>query len=135
MNSFNHYSFGAVGAWMYNYSLGITRDENSPGFKHFILQPEPDTTGKMTYAKGYYDSMYGRIESSWDIKGNTCNYRFVVPANTTATVYILASSEKEVFESGKKASKSAGLKFLRMEKGKAVYEVESGEYKFLSKKD
>lgn len=23
MNSFNHYSFGAVGAWMYNYSLGI----------------------------------------------------------------------------------------------------------------
>ncbi|HJV78874.1 MAG TPA: family 78 glycoside hydrolase catalytic domain [Paludibacter sp.] len=135
MNSFNHYSFGAVGAWMYNYSLGITRDENSPGFKHFILQPEPNTTGKMTYAKGYHDSMYGRIESSWDIKGNTCNYRFVVPANTTATLYIPASNEKDVFESGKKASKSAGLKFLRMEKGKAVFEVGSGEYKFVSKED
>jgi alpha-L-rhamnosidase len=25
MNSFNHYSFGAVAAWMYNYSLGIQR--------------------------------------------------------------------------------------------------------------
>jgi len=136
MNSFNHYSFGAVGAWMYNYSLGITRDEDSPGFKHFILQPEPDTTGKMKYAKGYYDSMYGRIESSWDIiKDNTCNYRFVVPANTTATIYIPASSEKEVFESGKKTSKSRGLKFLGIKKGKAVYEVESGEYKFVSKKD
>ena len=30
MNSFNHYSFGAVGAWMYNYSLGIQRDEAYP---------------------------------------------------------------------------------------------------------
>ncbi len=34
MNSFNHYSFGAVATWMYNYSLGIRRDETSPGFKH-----------------------------------------------------------------------------------------------------
>jgi alpha-L-rhamnosidase len=139
MNSFNHYSFGAVGAWMYNYSLGIERAPSDspkggePGFKHFILQPEPDPTGKMTYAKGYYDSMYGRIESSWELKDNTCNYRFVVPANTTATVYIPASSEKDVTESGKQASKATGLKFLRMENGKVVYLVGSGEYKFTSK--
>ena len=59
MNSFNHYSFGAVGAWMYNYSLGIQRDETFPGFKQFVLKPMPDPTGKMTYARGYYDSMYG----------------------------------------------------------------------------
>lgn len=35
MNSFNHYSFGAVGQWMRAYSLGIQRDE--PGFRKFIL--------------------------------------------------------------------------------------------------
>jgi alpha-L-rhamnosidase len=132
MNSFNHYSFGAIGAWMYNYSLGITRDDNMPGFKHFILQPEPDPTGKMTYAKGYYDSMYGRIESSWEIKGNTCNYRFVVPANTTATVYIPASTPKEVTEDGKAISGTNGIKFIRIENGKAVYLVGSGEYRFVS---
>jgi len=133
MNSFNHYSFGAVGAWMYNYSLGITRDENSPGFKHFILQPEPDPTRKMTYAKGYYDSMYGRIESSWEVRNNDCNYRFVVPANTTATVYIPAEKETDVVVNGKRASKTIGIKFLRMEKRKAVYLVASGEYRFNSK--
>lgn len=48
MNSFNHYSFGAVGAWMYAYSLGIMRDEHHPGFKHFVLCPKVDPTGKMT---------------------------------------------------------------------------------------
>lgn len=133
MNSFNHYSFGAVGAWMYNYSIGINRDENSPGFKHFILQPEPDPTGKMTFAKGFYDSMYGRIESGWALNDKTCNYRFVVPANSSATVYIPASNEKEVTENGKQASKANGIKFLRMENGKAVFEVGPGEYLFVTK--
>ena len=130
MNSFNHYSFGAVGAWMYNYSLGIQRDENAPGFKHFILRPEPDPTGKMTYAKGYYESMYGRIESSWEIKNGACNYRFVVPANTTATVYIAALSQKDITESEKPIAKNKAVKFLRMDNGKALYEVASGIYKF-----
>jgi alpha-L-rhamnosidase len=130
MNSFNHYSFGAVGAWMYSHSLGIARDENSPGFKHFILQPEPDATGQMTSAKGHYDSMYGRIESGWEQRGNSCRYRFVVPANTTATVYIPAQNEREVTENNKRASKSKGVKFVGMDDGKAVYEVGSGSYNF-----
>ncbi|MCK9208368.1 MAG: glycoside hydrolase family 78 protein [Salinivirgaceae bacterium] len=133
MNSFNHYSFGAVGAWMYNYSLGITRDESTPGFKHFILQPEPDTTGKMTYAKGFYDSMYGRIESSWERKDSTCNYRFVVPANTTATVYLNASNANDVSEISKQLSKANHAKFLGIERNKAVYLISSGEYQFISK--
>lgn len=76
MNSFNHYSFGAVGAWMYNYSLGIQRDEAYPGFKQFILKPMPDPTGKMKYARGYYDSMYGRIESSWKEERSMIHYAF-----------------------------------------------------------
>ncbi|MEO6734533.1 MAG: family 78 glycoside hydrolase catalytic domain [Ferruginibacter sp.] len=133
MNSFNHYSFGAIGSWMYNYSLGIERDENSPGFKHFILRPEYDPTGKMTYAKGYYESMYGRIESSWQVKNKTCSYRMVVPANTTATVYIPALNQKDITESGKPVAKNKAVKFLRMENGKALYEVVSGVYHFTSK--
>jgi alpha-L-rhamnosidase len=129
MNSFNHYSFGAVGSWMYNYSLGIERDENSPGFKHFILKPESDPTGKMTYAKGYYDSMYGRIESSWEKKGNICNYRFVVPENTTATLYINAASMDTLLEGGKLIKKSLRVKYVGEKGGKHVFELQSGEYK------
>lgn len=95
MNSFNHYSFGAVAAWMYNYSLGIQRDENYPGFKQFILKPQPDPTGGITSASGYYDSMYGRIESSWELKNNRCYYRFVVPANTSALLYLPGKESDE----------------------------------------
>ncbi|MBN2482550.1 MAG: family 78 glycoside hydrolase catalytic domain [Bacteroidales bacterium] len=128
MNSFNHYSFGAVGQWMLAYSLGIQRDE--PGFKRFILQPEPDPTGEMTRAEGYYDSMYGRISSAWTISNGSLTYNATIPANTTATLFLPASSEDAVQEGGMKASSAPGVKFIRFENGKAVYELASGSYQF-----
>ena len=112
MNSFNHYSFGAVGQWMMAYSLGIQRDE--PGFKKFILQPEPDPTGVMTSAEGYYDSMYGRISSAWKVNGNVLTYKATVPANTTATLYLPAASEKAVKEGGKETGKAKGHYFYQV---------------------
>ncbi|MHA8108711.1 family 78 glycoside hydrolase catalytic domain [Aquirufa sp. A-Brett2-W8] len=86
MNSFNHYSFGAVAAWMYTHSLGIQRDETSPGYQHFILQPTPDPSSKITSAKGHVETMYGKIASEWIKKGNKTTYHFTIPANTSAQV-------------------------------------------------
>ena len=89
MNSFNHYSFGAVGQWLINRCLGIERDEAKPGFQHFILRPEPDSTGKMTYARGHLDTRYGRIESSWQRNSDgTVNYAFTIPEGTSATLLL-----------------------------------------------
>ena len=130
MNSFSHYSFGAVGAWMYNYSLGIQRDEKEPGFKHFILQPTPDPTGQMTIAKGHYDSMYGRIESGWKTSNGTVAYSLTVPANTSATLYLPASDPKKITEGGKIVSLAKGVLFLRFENGRAILELKSGHYEF-----
>lgn len=131
MNSFNHYSFGAVGSWMCGYSLGIQRDEKHPGFKHFILKPETDSSGGMTYAKGYYDSMYGRIESSWDKEKNgITTYRFTVPANTTAQLYLSAASMESIRENGKPVKKSKGVKYIGSENGKVILELSSGSYSF-----
>ena len=128
MNSFNHYSFGAVGQWMMAYSIGIQRDE--AGFKKFILQPEPDPTGQMTSAKGYFDSPYGRINSGWKADNKILTYSATVPANTTATLYLPTGSEKNVKESGKPSVQTKGITFIRYENGKAIYALKSGEYVF-----
>jgi alpha-L-rhamnosidase len=56
-----------------------------------------------------------------------------IPANTTATVYVPAKSENNVTESGKPASTSTGVTFLRMEDGSAVFNVNSGNYSFVVK--
>ena len=130
MNSFNHYTFGAIGQWMMAYSLGIQRDE--PGFKKFILQPEPDPTGQMTWAKGFYDSQYGRINSGWKVDNTILTYKATVPANSTATLYLPTSSAKTVKESGSAADKAKGITFIKYENKKAVYELKSGSYTFVA---
>ena len=63
MNSFNHYSLGSVVGWLYENVLGIRRDPASPGYDHFILQPE---TGTFRYAGGCIHTPHGVIESSWE---------------------------------------------------------------------
>jgi alpha-L-rhamnosidase len=128
MNSFNHYSFGAVGQWLMARSLGIERDE--PGFRAFILQPEPDPTGTMTWAEGHYESMYGRIRSAWKIDGDVLIYQATVPANTTATLFLPAASAASVSEGGREARAAEGVTFLRQDGGKAVYTLRSGTYRF-----
>lgn len=82
--SLNHYALGSVGAWFYTDILGIKQDENHPAFEHFILEPRPG--GGLTYASGYYNSMYGRIESAWYVEDSEIVFRFTIPANTSATV-------------------------------------------------
>lgn len=100
MNSFNHYAFGSVTNWLMQRTLGIAPDPASPGFHHFILRPEPDPNGGLTYARGHYDSMYGRIESSWQrLDDGTFSYQFHLPANTSATL-ILPSGKTFELESG-----------------------------------
>ena len=87
MNSFNHYSFGAVYEWMMAYQLGINPDSEAPGYQHFILQPTAG--GSFTYAHGSYDSVYGTIKSGWTAEeGIMTSYDVTVPANTTATLYL-----------------------------------------------
>ena len=135
MNSFNHYSFGAIGSWMYNHSLGIERNEEHPGFQHFTLQPEPDPTGEMTWAKGHYDSMYGRIESEWrvDRSDGSCTYRFLVPANTTATLHLPAKSLEKLKEGNKPIASSPHIQLLEggeRKEGKVSMKLLPGEYRF-----
>ncbi|MHA8057312.1 family 78 glycoside hydrolase catalytic domain [Aquirufa nivalisilvae] len=129
MNSFNHYSFGAIAAWMYQTSLGIQRDVASPGFKHFSLQPTPDLSGKINFAKGYVETMYGKVSSEWKKEGNVMSYKFTVPANTTAHLKLPASSAK-VTEGSQDVTKSKGISGLKQEGNFLEMELNSGSYEF-----
>ena len=51
-----------------------------------------------------------------------------MPANTSAKVFVPAKDASSVTESGKPATETEGVKFLRMEDGRVVFEVSSGTY-------
>lgn len=92
--SLNHYAYGAPAQWLYTNVLGIRSDKENPGFKHFSIRPE--VTDRWSYAKGAYESMYGRIEVSWEHEENGYLYHIRIPANTTATVELPGMESMEL---------------------------------------
>ena len=128
MNSFNHYSLGSCGEWLFDSAAGIAPDPNNAGYRHILIQPQPG--GDLTWVKSHYDSIYGRIVTDWSRTNGLLTLNVTIPANTSATVSIPTHQAQSVTESGKPIAQSAGVKFLREEKGFAVYEVESGSYTF-----
>ena len=91
MNSFDHFSLGAISEWMMACQLGISHDE--PGYQRFILQPV--VGGDFAYANGKFDSPYGVIASGWKAEsGAMTEYAMTIPANTSADVYLPITEEQ-----------------------------------------
>ena len=129
MNSFAHYSFGAVGEWMFETIGGI--DTDGPAYKHIVIRPQPG--GRLTWAKTSYDSIQGRIATAWKVDGDELRLDVTIPANTTATVYIPAVDGASVLEGKKPAPQAEGVRLIGMQDGNVIFEVGSGTYRFTSK--
>jgi alpha-L-rhamnosidase len=124
----NHVFLGDVAAWMMQYLAGIRHDPANPGFQRFLIKPEvPDD---LEWVRAHHDSPYGRIRSEWKRAGGTFTLEVTVPANSVAEVSIPADAPGGVRESGGPAARADGVKLLRAERGRAVYEVQSGSYSF-----
>jgi alpha-L-rhamnosidase len=126
MNSLNHYSFGAVGEYLYGMVGGIQPD--APGYQKIKIAPV--IRKGLTWANTRYDSIRGRIVSNWKLDGDQLTMEVTIPANTTATIYIPTSDINSVTESGQPVAKAKGVKFIEMKAGTAVYAVGAGAYRF-----
>jgi alpha-L-rhamnosidase len=127
--SLNHYSYGAIGSWLYQVVAGIELDPKAPGYKHFFIQPQPG--GGLTYACATYQSMYGEIASAWELAGaDDFTLRVTVPANTSATVRLPGATLKEVTESGRVLSEVESIIGVRQDDGSTIVQVGSGHYEF-----
>jgi len=81
-DSFNHYSFGAVCQFLFEYVAGIRPTFVAPGFEKIILKPTPG--GNLTWAEGEYKSRSGIIRSGWRIEKGCFTYHCTIPNQTTA---------------------------------------------------
>ena len=126
MNSFNHYAYGAVGDWMFQHVGGLTAVK--PGYQRSRIAPA--IGGGLTTGSGRLETVYGLLSSTWSTVGGGLTLKVTVPVNTVAEVHIPAASRRAVTEGGRPVSRATGVRFLRMEKGAAVFEVGSGSYAF-----
>jgi len=133
MNSFNHYAYGAIGAWMYSVVAGIGLDEAQPGYKHVLIAPQPG--GGLTSAKASLETMYGRLSTAWETDNGKMKLTVEIPPNTTATVRIPKANLQEVTESGEPLRRHPEITGAKQQGDSTVLEVGSGKYVFESRKD
>ncbi len=131
MNSFNHYSLGSVGEWLFGDVAGIRTDPNYPGFERIEIAPHPGPG--LTFADAKFDSVRGWVESHWKTGANTFSLDVSIPANTSATVRVPTTNAASVTESGQLASRAQGVRFIKQDGGEAVFEVGSGDYRFAAR--
>ena len=129
-SSQNHFMLGQIMEWFYRDLAGIGCTPEGAGFKKILIQPT--VTGDLTWVKASYNSIHGVIVSDWKREGGQFALDVTIPANTTATVYVPARQPSKVTEGTSPANRSPGVKFLREETGRAVYQVGSGRYVFRS---
>lgn len=107
MNSFNHYAYGAIVGWMYQYMCGIEAAE--PGFRKIKLQPRidlrkdeeiPANENRMTYAKATFNSPVGKIFSYWNYE-NDFTYECTVPDNVDCELILPVLSNNIIIDGEK----------------------------------
>ena len=128
MNSFNHYAYGAIGDWMYRTIAGIDTYDEGPGYKQIIIKPHPG--GNLTYANAALETNYGKVSSHWKKDNDHLEMDVEIPANTTARIYIPASTKDSIKESGNFLSSVKEIKKVESQKDYIVVQAGSGVYHF-----
>lgn len=133
MNSFNHYSLGSIGEWLFRHVLGIELDPTTAGFGRFVVRPFVDPS--LSFARGSYRTLHGEIGSEWKLDGDRLTFTVRIPANTSAEVFIPAATDATVSEAGLPLDRVTGVTDVVRESGWVRCRAVAGEYRFESRID
>jgi len=129
MNSFNHYAYGAIGAWMYRTVGGLDVDPAQPGFARAVVAPQPG--GGLTWAETSLQSMAGRYAVAWRIEEGVMRLSVSVPANGGARVRLPHARLDQVAEGDVMLAVAEGCAHSQQEAGAVVVEIGAGDYTFV----
>jgi hypothetical protein len=124
----NHLMLGHIMQWFYTGLAGIDQSPNSIGFKEIVIKPE--VVGDINYVKASYETFYGSITSEWKKEGNDFSLKLQIPANSTALIYLPASTLAGIYVNEVYLTESKDVKLLPYENGRLVLRVGSGKYEF-----
>jgi alpha-L-rhamnosidase len=130
MNSFNHYSLGSVGEWLFRHVAGIELDDATAGFQKFVLRPFIGPG--LDFVRASYRTMHGEIGSDWQRAGDQLTWTIRIPANTRACVQVPSRPDTAVTESGGPVAQAAGLRVMGRAGDFLVCDAAAGVYTFVS---
>jgi alpha-L-rhamnosidase len=133
MNSLNHYSYGAIGDWMYRVMAGLDTYEDGVGYKHSMIKPH--IGGGFSNASASLTTYYGKLSSNWKVEKDRILMDIEIPVNTTSTVYIPATGIEDVTEGGKQLTQVPGISVTGSGDGYQIIQLGSGTWHFAAKKE
>lgn len=125
-SSQDHFMLGDAEEWFYRGLGGISVDFSAKGAERLVLRPS--VQGDVAWVRCSYRSALGMIESSWQREQGSIEYRFTVPANSTATIEVSSPSLNAVAVDGVAARKSAGVVSAELVGQQVRLIVGSGHY-------
>ena len=84
MNSFNHYAYGSVFDWIFEYVGGISVNDGGAGYSHVTIAPVPNR--ELGYADTGIMTRQGELSVAWKYVGEQVKYEITVPKGTIADV-------------------------------------------------
>lgn len=82
MNSLNHYAYGSVAGWMYQWMGGLKSDPETPGFKRALIAPLVEAG--LGSCRVQYNSVNGEYVVMWKVDGSRVEFNIKVPFGCTA---------------------------------------------------
>ena len=120
MNSFNHYAYGSVVAWLYDTVAGIGPLAGAPGWKRF----------RVAHAAASLGTPYGVAASSWRIENGSMRLSVRIPAGTRAEIVLPAGDLAAITLDGAPLAGSALAAEPRSEGDRTFTTLSSGKYEF-----
>ena len=126
--SHNHPMFGGGLVWFYRKLAGMQADPDNPGYRHIIFRPQP--VDDLKFVQYSNNTPYGLAGINWKNEDKKFTMRVKVPIGSEATVYVPATDEQKIYESGKEVSKVSEIQFIEKQENFVLYKIGSGIYEF-----
>jgi hypothetical protein len=127
-SSQNHFMLGHIVEWLYHDLAGLGIDPSAPGFKRIRVRPQP--VGGIGWVKASLDTIRGRVTTQWSRRDGRFSLEVVIPANTSATVYVPVRDGAHVEVSARTGGTEAQQ--VGKEGDRVVFAVASGTWVFTS---
>ncbi len=105
MNSYNHYAYGAVCAWLLEHLAGFRPDEEIPGFRHIVF--EPVIIPALGPVHAHHDIEAGRIAVDWSVNNDLVTYDVTIPEGASGT-FVAARRYSDISVNGRSVAPESG---------------------------
>jgi alpha-L-rhamnosidase len=128
MNSFNHYSLGSVGDWLFSRVAGIDQAEHSVAYRELRLRPLPG--GQLAWARAEQETARGRVACGWQLENGRITVSVSVPPGSTAVLEIPTADPTSMRDGDARVADQPGVLGVEASANGATLRLASGRYTF-----